>query len=220
MEAGQAGRGRGCLSTLLGAALLVAAASAIGFAVGKRMPEAPAVPGLTKVVVEERLADTPTVLLAVRSLARLETVAYHMERVIDLKQRYMRMFGLIGADDWILLIAVGDAVAGIDLAKLRDEDVQVETNPRSVRIRLPPAELLSVRLDNGRTYVHSRKTEMMAERSQEIETRARRLGEDSIRNAALESGILERAQQGAEQTLTTLARSMGFERVEIIRSER
>jgi hypothetical protein len=53
-----------------------------------------------------------------------------------------------------------------------------------------------------------------------METHARQVGEESIRAAALESGILERAEQGAEQTLTLLARSLGFERVDFIRSER
>lgn len=207
----------GCLGRV-GLCVAILGGAGLFYYLGRRSaPEPP-----TQVVraVEERVADTATVLLAVRNLAKLETVAYHMERVIDLKQRQPRMFGLIGAEDWILLIAVGDAVAGIDLGKMREEDIQLDATTHSVRLRLPPPELLWVKLDNERTYVHTRRTDMMAERNEAIETRARQLGEESIRKAALDSEILQRAEQGAEQTLTTLLRAMSFERVEIVRSER
>jgi hypothetical protein len=210
----------GCFGRSLLVLVLAAGAAAVGY-MGARL-WAPARNEKTEPVVEERLANTSTVLLAVRSLSRLETVAYHMERVIDLKHRQPRMFGLVGAEDWILLIAVGDVIAGIDLAKLRDGDVIVEEKPgeRRVRIRLPAAEVLSASLDNKRTYVHTRKTDMMADRSDQIETRARRLAEDSIREGALSSGILERARQGAEQTLSVLIRSLGFDQVEFMQAER
>jgi len=172
-------------------------------------------PAKSEPVVEEHLADTATVLVAVRELARVETTAYHMERVIDLKQRQPALFGLLGADDWILLIAVGDVIAGVDLAKMRDGDVTVDAAQKRVRLRLPPPELLSVNLDNKKTYVHTRKTDLMADRNDEIETRARRLAEESIRSGALASGILERAQEGARRTLEALLRSLDFEQIEI-----
>src|SRR5262249_26324096 len=81
---------------------------------------------------EEHLVDTATVLVSVQQLARLETVAYHMERVIDLKQREARMFGLVNVDDAILLIAVGDVVAGVDLSNMRAGDVLIERDPAGV----------------------------------------------------------------------------------------
>jgi hypothetical protein len=168
-----------------------------------------------QLAANERLADTPVVLLAVRGLARLESVAYHMERIIDLKQRQPRMFGLIEADDEILLVAAGDVIAGVDLARMRDGDVTAVPAERRVQLRLPAPEILTVRIDNERTYVHTRKTDLLARRVEGIETRARRLAEESIRDAALSAGILERARQGTEHTLTVLLNSLGYQRVEI-----
>ena len=184
------------------------AAVALGFAAGKRVRGPALQPG-------EQLADGSVVVVAVRSLARLETVAYHMERVVDLKDRQERLFGLVHADDSILLIAAGDVVAGIDMAKLRDGDIIVDPRARRVEVRLPPPEILSVVIDNHRTFVHSRKTDLLAHRNDQIESRARQLAEESIRESALQAGILERARGSAEQTLTLLIRSLDYDAVEV-----
>ncbi len=192
------------LSIVLG----LAAACALGFAVGKRKPGPALEPG-------EQLADRSVVLVAVRSLARLESVAYHMERIIDLKQRQDHLFGLLHAEDAILLVAAGDVVAGIDMAKMRDGDVTADVKLRSVTVRLPPPEILSVRIDNARTYVHTRKTDLLAKRNDGMEARARQLAEESIRDSAIESGILERARVSAEQTMTLLVRSLAYDRVTV-----
>lgn len=162
-----------------------------------------------------RLANTATVLVAVRDLARLESVSFHLERVIDLKERQARMYGLIQAEDAILLVAAGDVVAGIDLTKLLDGDVEIDMAARRARLRLPPPEILTVSLDNQRTYVHSRKTDLMAKRTVGIETHARQQAEQAIRSAALETRILERARQNAAHTLRALVRSLGYDDVQL-----
>jgi hypothetical protein len=195
------------------AAVLLVCAGGLGFLLGRKETPAPRAD-----VAQLELANTATVLTAVRGLARLETVAYHMERVVDLKERQPRLFGLVHADDAILLVAAGDVIAGVDLGKLSDGDVTLVAEPRTrlVRLRLPPPELLSVRLDNARTYVHTRRTDLLAQRGEQLETRARQLAETSIRDAALEAGILERARQSAERTLSTLTRSLGYDRTELV----
>jgi hypothetical protein len=173
----------------------------------------PVVPQLT--AHHEQLANTATVVVAIRNLARLESVSFHMERVIDLKDRQSHIFGLLQADDAILLVASGDVIAGIDLAKLRDGDVTIEPTARRAHLTLPPAELLLVRLDNQHTYVHSRNTDLLAQRQVELETRARQVAEDSIRDAAISGGVLTRARDNAAHTLTALVRSLGYDKIDI-----
>jgi hypothetical protein len=189
-----------------GAFAIALAALGIGYAVGHREPPPPA-------EAQEKLADTAVVLVAVRGLARLESVAFHMERIIDLTERQPRLFGLVEVDDAILLVAAGDVVAGIDLAAMQDGDVIAEPLARRVELRLPAPQILTASLDNERTYVHSRKTDLLAKRNEQIEGRARELAERSIREAALEQGILQRAAQSAEHTVTVLARSLGYDHV-------
>lgn len=195
---------------VLGGVFLTCAAT-IGFFAGRQGQRAAVDRG-----AKEELANTASVLLAVRALARLETIGYHMERIIDLKNRSPLLFGLVAADDAILLVAAGDVIAGIDLAKMTDRDVTLteQRRLRGVRLRLPAPEILSASLDNRRTYVHSRKTDLLAQRGDQIESRARQLAERAIRDAAVDAGILNRARQSAEQTLSMLMRSLGYNRIE------
>jgi hypothetical protein len=190
---------------------VLASGAALGWFAARRVADA--TPKLFE--RHETLVNTATVLVAIRNLSRLESVSFHMERVIDLKDRQSLFFGLLQADDAILLVASGDVVAGVDLAKMRDGDVVIEPTIKRAELTLPSPEVLSVHLDNQRTYVHSRTTDLLAQRQIELETRARQHAEDSIRDAALEAGILEKARANTVHTLTALVRSLGYDQVDI-----
>ena len=162
----------------------------------------------------------PTVITEVRELSRLEGVSYHIERVVDLKDEQQRLFGLVVAGDAILLVASGDVVAGVDLGRLQPSDVTVANDGRTVTLRLPKAEVFSARLDNARTYVHSRNTDLLAERHESLETRARQAAEQTLRAAAEDAGILRRAEESVARTVTSLVRSLGYESVRVDWGER
>lgn len=166
---------------------------------------------------DARLLARPTtsVVVAVRDLARLETAEMHIERVIDLTDRQERLFGLVQAEDAILLVAAADVVAGVDLSELEEQDVQVDNEGRAVRLTLPTPRVLSTRLDSDRTYVHTRRTDALARRREDLETRARQEAERSMEAAALEAGLLDRARTNSGRTVEALVRSLGFRRVEI-----
>ena len=121
----------------------------------------------------------------------------------------------IEAEDALLLIASGDVVAGVDLAKLADGDVVVDPDRKQARITLPAPEILSSKLDNERTYVHTRRTDVLAQRKESLEARARAEAERSIVDAAKEAGILERAKQSTRRTVETLVRSLGYIDVQV-----
>ena len=161
------------------------------------------------------IRPTPSVVTAIRDLSRLESSQYHVERVIDLTETQKRFFDLLETKDAILLIAAGDVTAGIDLAELKPSDVVIDDAQDSATITLPPPKVLSQRLDNERTYVHTRKTDVLAQRKESLETQARKEAERSIVEAALESGILDRAGKSAAKTIETLVRSLGYQKVEV-----
>jgi len=198
---------------VIGAALIGVGVLVGVLVAGSLTPKLPSVPPLSSSVTIVR--PSANVLAKIQELRRLESVSFHMERVIDLKQRQDHLFGLIQANDEILLIAAGDVIAGVDLEKMRDGDVTVYPRERRARVRVPPPELLVVSLDNDRTYVHSRKTDLLAQRNEQIESRARQLAESTIRQAALDAGVLERARQSAGNTITVLVRSLDYDRVDI-----
>ncbi len=172
-------------------------------------------PGPPPDVVQE-VRPTPDVITAVRGLVRLETVAYHGERVVDLRDWQQVLGGLLEAEDAILLVAAGDVIAGVDLEKLRPEDVEVDRAAGRVRIRLPEPEILASSLDNDRTFVYARDTDTLARRSETLETRARQEAERTLTQAALEAGVLARAARGASAAVEGLVRGLGYPDVQVV----
>jgi hypothetical protein len=190
----------------------LAAATGLFGALAGRL-SAPRVPPPAPSVVVVR--PTPDVVTAIRDLAQLASAEYHVERVIDLTEKQQKLFGLVETQDSILLIASGQVVAGVDLKQLGPRDVVANPETRRVEITLPAPRILSSRLDNQRTYVHSRTTDLLATRKEELETRARQEAERSIVEAAKEQGILERAKGNAQRSVEGLLRSLGYEQIRV-----
>jgi hypothetical protein len=193
---------RGAGAVILGVALLL-----LGVAVGHLGP------AWLKGAPESK--PLPDVITQVRELSRLEGVSYHVERVVDLKDQQQALFGLVKAEDAILLVASGDVVAGVDLGQLREGDVVVSPDRQAVTLHLPPAEVFSARLDSDRTYVHTRTTDLMAERKESLETDARKAAERTLQRAAEDAGIVQRAEESVGRTVRALMRSLGFTKVDI-----
>jgi hypothetical protein len=162
------------------------------------------------------LRPTPDVVTAVRALSRLETTAFHMERVIDLKDRQSRLFGLVSGEDAILLVAVADVTAGVDLAQLGPADVEVSPDRKRVRLQLPRAAVFSTVLDSEHTYVHTRRTDLLAQRNDTLETNARKEAERALTQAALGAGILDKADDQARRVIRELVTALGFVHVEVV----
>ena len=190
--------------------VLLTAMGVAAVAATLRFPTIP--PPTTRTVT---VRETPDVLRAVQDLARLETVSFHMERVVDLRETQSHAWGLVEAQDAILLVAVGEVVAGIDLAGLRPGDLVHDLAASRVTLTLPHATVFSARLDGEHTYVYRRDTDVLARRQERLETLARQEAERSIGAAAREAGILARAEQNAERTVRGLVRAMGVREVVI-----
>jgi hypothetical protein len=156
------------------------------------------------------IQSTPSVIVAVRDLARLEGAEFRIERVISLRDKQSRLFGLVQPEDAILLVASGTVTAGVDLSTIAEGDVAVDEARRSVTLLLPPSKVLSARLDNQRTFVFKRETDLLAERADSLETRARQEAERTLVAAAEEGKIVERSNDNVRHTVETLVRSLGF----------
>ena len=161
------------------------------------------------------MRPTGTILMAVKDLARLETNELHMEKVIDLTDKQSRLFGLVETADAILLIAAGDVTVGIDLTKLAADDVQVDRETGTARITLPPPEILSVRLDEQHTYVYRRTTGLLAQRNEQLESKARQEALRAIEEAARQGDVMEKARRQAERQLQQLFEKFGVTRTVI-----
>lgn len=155
------------------------------------------------------LPDPVTIIHDVRSLARLETIQYTMEKVITAQTGQDELSFLFG--DKLIFVAHGKVIAGVDLARLRPDDMWVEGG--ILYVRLPPAEIFVVTLDNEKSYVYNRDTGLLTKGDMNLETTARSASEKEILKAAMEDGVLSLAQQNAEGYLSRMFRSLGYPEV-------
>lgn len=155
------------------------------------------------------IPDPVTVIREVRSLARLETVQYTMEKVITTEIGQGTLGFLFG--DKLLFVAHGDVIAGIDLEKLEPDQMWVENGV--LKVRLPKAEIFVVRIDNELSYVYNRDTGILRRGDINLESLARKAAEDEIEKAAVKDGILDTAQKNAESYLYRLLTQLGYPEV-------
>src|SRR5258708_2122777 len=111
---------------------------------------------------------TPGVITAIHDVARLEATVFHIEKVIEATEQQTRLWGFVQAKDALLLVAVGDVVAGVDLAKVRPEDVHGDSTTRSIQVRMPAPAIISSTPDERATHDYSRATDHPAARSEPL----------------------------------------------------
>jgi hypothetical protein len=160
--------------------------------------------------------SVPAVVQRIQRLNRLETVVYSIDTVVEGSRSNPVLPDLI-AGDRILLVVHGQSIAGIDLSKLRPEDVKItETNgTRNIHVTLPPSELFATSLDNQHTRVYARSTGLLVPADQNLESDTRAKAEQQLQQSALADGILDTARKNARSTITTLLYSLGFQQVDV-----
>lgn len=178
--------------------------------------------GLVGTQVADVLNPTPTILpdpitivRSVRSLARLETIEYAIEKVIT-AESMQGPFGFLFGDR-LILVAHGEVLAGVDLNKLGPKDLWLEGGV--LYVRLPDPEIFVSALDNEKTYVYSRETGLLTRGSLTLEGAARSAAEREIENAATENGILIQARRNAESYLYGLLVQLGYPEVIFIQPQ-
>lgn len=155
------------------------------------------------------IPDPVVIVHEMRSLSRLETASYTIEKVITAESGQGPLGFLFG--DQLILVAHGQVIAGVDLEQMEEDDILV-TEDGTVYIALPEAEIFTTALDSEQTYVFDRDTGLIG-LNPDLETEARRAAEEQIEQAALEDGILEMAQRNAEAYMQRLVLSLGFSQV-------
>src|SRR5262249_43337155 len=95
--------------------------------------------------------DPVTVIREVRTLSRLETAQYTVEKVITAQTGQGALAALFG--DRLIFVAHGEVIAGVDLSKLSSSDVVVSPDGQ-VTLIVPAAEVFVSSLDEGKSYVY------------------------------------------------------------------
>jgi len=214
--------GGGCASVLLYVILGGVAVAVVFLLAGQQLLKSfvPNVPQQVRQIVATpttTLRDRGGTILQIRSLNRLETQSFSVERVIEAKvERGNPLDLLLG--DRLLLIASGEVVAGVDLSKLRDSDVVISPDGKSIQLKLPPSEIFSKSLNNDRTRVYDRQQGIFAPENKDLETQARVSAEAEILNAACESNVMQKAADEAKRSMEQFLKLLDFTSVTVTSS--
>lgn len=152
------------------------------------------------------------VVKEMKSLNRLETAQFTIEKIIDAGMSGNAFQNLLFGDR-LLFIAHGQVIAGFDLSQLTQDDISISGS--AVTITLPQPEIFFVRLDSAQSRVYDRQQGLLNRGDKDLESAARLEAEETIRQAACESGILTEATENGKKQLTPILRSFGFESVTV-----
>lgn len=160
--------------------------------------------------------SVPAVVQKIQRLSRLETVVYSIDTVVEGSRSSAVLPDLL-AGDRLLLVVHGQSIAGIDLARLKPEDVRIteKDGGQSIHITLPPSQLFLTTLDNQHTRVYVRSTGLLVPADPNLETDTRAKAEQQLQASALADGILDTASKNARATITTLLYGLGFKQVDV-----
>jgi hypothetical protein len=160
--------------------------------------------------------SVPSVVQKIQRLNRLESVVYSLDTVVE-GVHSSPIFPDLLTGDRILLVVHGQSIAGIDLSKLKPEDVRIQeiNGGRTIHVNLPPSEIFVTTIDNEHTRVYARSTGLLVPVDQNLESETRAKAQEQLQKAALADGILDAARKNAKATVTTLLYSLGFTQVDV-----
>jgi len=148
-----------------------------------------------------RSLNSAAIVTQVQRLNQLTTVKYSIQRVVGLREPKVPV-----GEESLLIMVQGEALAGVDLSKLRAIDVS-STGKQAVEIALPPAQLFNVFLDEKQTKVWDHEITWWTPwvpMDPDIEHKARMQALDDVRKTAMQMGILDQAQTNAEVSIRDL----------------
>jgi len=159
--------------------------------------------------------NTAVVIQQVQTLSDLITVKYVMEKVVIVNSPPTSTLGqFVQGENRVLLLAHGIVKAGIDLRRIRPEDVAIAG--KKITLHLPPPQVTDAYLDEHQTQVIDWEKGFWRDFDKDLETTARQNAVDDISRAARKAGILKDADERARLELAQFLNQTGFEQVELI----
>jgi hypothetical protein len=162
-----------------------------------------------------QVANTATIVQQIQTLSDLVTVKYVLERVEIVNSPPTSTLGqFVQGQNRVLLLAHGIVKAGIDLKRLRPEDVLIVG--KKITLHLPPAHITDTYLDESQTRVIDWEKGFLRDFDKDLETTARQNAVDDLGRAARMAGILQDADERARLELAAFLNEAGFEQVEFV----
>jgi hypothetical protein len=153
---------------------------------------------------------------AIRAKAQLVTVEYGTVTEIyneNAADGWLDEF--LGNKERLVMLVYGDVKAGFDLSKLEEDDLW--TDGTRVRLVLPAPEIIASTIDFERTHIVFYENELLFdENNPNLQGEALKQAQAAVEQAALQEGILERANDYGKIYYENFLYSLGFTDVEVV----
>lgn len=160
---------------------------------------------------QSQTTTSPVVVEDIQKLDRLDTVRMTQSVVVTKETGGTELRRFLTGEE-VLLVAVGNVEAGVDLSNLTEGDVRVED--KTITLRMPEPEISSVSLDEEQTRLYDRDQGVLRLRPDEtLVEEARREAQDELVAAARQNDIRATAESNAEDTIRTFLTTLGYEEV-------
>lgn len=157
---------------------------------------------------------TPTpILIDFEELGKLVTIRYKLQTISVVEEKEDRWIERLFGENKVVLVATGEVMAGVDVTLLAEEDVAVSGT--TVRLIMPSAEIIGVRLIPGESWVYDRKLNILKPNWQ-LELQAQEQAERSLHNWSVDNGILDQAEEVFTSRIEAFLRRLGFIEVTIL----
>ncbi len=154
-------------------------------------------------------------IMGIKSQAKLSTVEYKTVAEIYRENPPKGWVGeLLGDKEKLLMLVYGDVQAGFDLEKLTDDSLWVDGT--RVRLILPAPEILTTDIDFEQTHIVYYDNGFLTKNNPDLQREALAEAEKAIQQAALQNGVLDKANAYGKLYYENFLRSLGFTEVEVI----
>jgi hypothetical protein len=157
-----------------------------------------------------RTLDAPAMVREIQSLSELVSVKYTVQKVVGLEEKKTP----VGSEK-LLLIVQAEVLAGVDLSQLTPGSIRILPHDQ-VKLALPPAQIFHIVIDDKETKVWDRQITWWTpwvSPNPDLERQARLAANVSIKQAALDMGILDQAQRNAQTVIRNLLQAIGAKSV-------
>jgi predicted ester cyclase len=162
----------------------------------------------------------PVLLKSIQDLSRYVAAEGNFQVLVDLQEN-KKFIPDIFFNERTLFVGAGTVDAYVDFGTINQGAITISPDGKSIELKLPAPQLEKPSLDVNRSYVFAeqrgvvnRVTDLFGgdpNRQQQLY----QLAEQKIAQAAQESELRERARKNTELMLTSLLKSLGYERVTI-----
>lgn len=156
----------------------------------------------------------PAVLLSIEKIERYNAAVGNFQVVVDDENDTSNVPDFI-AGDRSLFVAVGSVDAYVDFSGLADGDVTLSPDGKTVTIELPAAQLDDPDLDQEASYLVTQERGLIDRLGDAISTPDQsglyELGEQKIADAAVETELVQQAEDNTKDMLTGLVTALGLQ---------